>query len=80
MMDYVVEFKLPNDAHLFIRHGTNVLARNAEEAIALVKPHIPEATFLGAQPGVVMLYGRPWCIWDSTRGAECAPAVEDDVT
>lgn len=74
MNDFVVSFNLPTDEHLFIRHGTNTIARNAREAIAKVRPHIPGAFNFRAERGVVMLYGRRWCDWDSTRGAECAPA------
>ena len=76
MTDFVVTFKLPTDKHLFIRHGTNTCAKNAREAIANVRPHIPDAYNFAARPGIVMLYGRPWCDWDATQGAECAPARE----
>lgn len=72
--DYVVEFKLPSDSSLFIRHATNTCARNAREAIANVRPHIPGAFNFTADLGVVMLYGSPWATFDATRGAECAPA------
>ena len=72
--DYVVEFKLPSDSSLFIRHATNTCARNAREAIANVRPHIPDAFDFTADLGVVMLYGSPWATFDATRGAECAPA------
>ena len=72
--DYVVEFKLPDDEHLFIRHGTNVCAENPREAIARVAPFFPQAQFIKASEGVVMLYGNKFSTWDATLGAEYAPA------
>ena len=73
MNNFVVEFKLPGD-DLFVRHGTNVVAKNSKEAISKVKPHIQNAQFLCAHKGVVMLYGKKWSTWDATLGAEYAPA------
>lgn len=75
MDNFVVEFKFDSD-DLFVRHGTNVVAKNSKDAINKVKPHIPNARFFAAYKGVVMLYGKKWATWDSTLGAEYAPATK----
>lgn len=74
--DYVVEFKLPTDKHLFIRHGVNVFqVRNRQAAIDKARLFLPsDAHILCAYLGVVMLYGSKWSTWDSTLGAECSPS------
>ena len=80
-MDFVVEFKLPTDEHLFVRHETNVpCARNAEDAIRRVKAELPEAFGFSAFQGMVCNYGRPWTTvdtlrprWEQMRGGGAAP-------
>lgn len=74
MTEFVVSFRLPGDAHLFIRHGTNVWARNAKDAIAKFQKWVPEAYDCTAEEGMVVLYGMKWATWDALRGAQCAPA------
>lgn len=68
MMDFVVSFRLPGDEHLFIRHETNVRgARNAGDAVRLLRRHLPGAFGCTAEPGLVMLYGRAFVTLDDTR-------------
>lgn len=72
MRDFVVDFRLPFDA-LFVHHGANVQARNAEDAVRIFRAAVPEAQNCTAREGVVCLYGKPWADWDASAGAECCP-------
>ena len=76
MMEYVVDFKLPNDPSMFVHHGTNAVARNAREAIAEVVRRIPDAIIRSAEPGLVVLYGAEYATWDESLGAPCSPMPE----
>ncbi len=78
MRNFVVEFRLPGDRHLFIRHGTNVAGRNAKDAINRLHHHLPKAYGFTAEEGLVLLYGRKWATWDELLGAPCAQAEEVD--
>lgn len=57
--DFIVSFRFPCD-DFFVRHETNVFAKNAKEAMATIKFYLPEIENLSAQRGFVMLYGRKW--------------------
>ena len=72
MRDFVVDFRLPFDP-LFVHHGANVSARNAREAVALFRRHVPAAQRVTAAQGIVCLCGKPWATWDSSLGAPCRP-------
>jgi hypothetical protein len=74
MTEFVVSFRLPGDAHLFIRHGTNVWARNAKDAIDKFRKCVPEAYDCTAEEGMVVLYGMKWATWDYSGGARFAVA------
>lgn len=64
--DYVLEFRFPGD-DWFTHRETNVIASGKREAFELVKAHLPEIEFVDAFPGIVMLYGAPYCTIDESR-------------
>lgn len=73
MKEFVVEFKLPFD-RIEVRHGTNVAAPNAVAAKSRFLQFFPSASVLAVSEGCCMLYGAPFCTWDSSLGASCSPS------
>lgn len=69
MKEWVVEFKLPTDKHLLVRHATNVTATTAEKAIAKLGKFLPMAYGFSAWEGLVLLYGRKWVDYDEMESA-----------
>lgn len=70
MKEFVVEFSLPDDPHLFVRHKTNATGRNAKDAERKVKKGIPGAFNFTSHKGIVMLYGKMFCTVDELESYE----------
>ena len=77
--EYVVEFNLPDDTELFIWHGTNVCAKSPNDAMSILKQHLPHARIRKAYLGMICLYGNKWADYDSSRGAYATPVKLENV-
>lgn len=75
MKSFVVDFKLPNDEHLFIHHAMNVNAVDEMQARSRFSNKMPTVKILAVLPGMVNTYGKHYATYDSTGGMPFGPCA-----